>query len=212
VKQRKNRVGECYLKTGEGSPICNLLYIVYKEGPLCSWGTWVPRVAASLLNKLASQKLWCPLCLWVLLQHFWGPACDLEGGVLSSLLPAQCLQPAGRAAPARHHWTVLIQGPRRRVPVAQRNLERLWNQPGSPAHQTGNSGLPQEAEGSLINSQRHTSNHLLGWNHVCQVQGAGWKHCAVWECVKLRTWDIAWLWSECGVPIHWSVMNSYGLW
>jgi hypothetical protein len=43
---------------------------------------------------------------------------------------------------------------RRRVPVAQRKLERLRNQLGNPAHQTGKnagskSGLPQEAEGGV---------------------------------------------------------------
>jgi hypothetical protein len=58
--------------------------------------------------------------------------------------------------------------PSRCVVVTQRSLERLGNQLGSPAHQTGkNLGLNnrpafKRQKGYLINSWRHPNNYLLG--------------------------------------------------
>jgi hypothetical protein len=127
--------------------------MIYKESPLCSWG--------SAFGHESAESL--PACLINLLPESFGAlsasesSCnisgdiiwDLDGGVFTSLLLAQLPQPA------RHHWTMLIQGREplsQWVPVAQKNLERLGNQTGSTAHYTGknpgsNSDLPQEAEG-----------------------------------------------------------------
>jgi hypothetical protein len=199
--------------------------MVYKESPLCSQCS-VCWAAASLLNKLASRKLWYPLSHWVLLQHFWRLIWDLEADVFTSLSLAQHFWPTRKAAPARHHRTVLLWGegaspskPRRWVSVAQRNLERLGNQPGSPTHHTGknpgsNSGLPQEAEREFDQFSKGTQvtpSWGCVWNCVFRVQGAGWKYCAVWGCVKVWACNVSWLWSKCGVLIRRSVVNSYGL-
>jgi hypothetical protein len=92
-----------------------------------------------------------------------------------------------------------------RASDAQWNPVRCRNQrgEGSTTHQNGknlasNSGLPHEAEGELDHFlMRQVSNCLfLGWNHVSQVQGAGWKYCVVWECVKLQASDAAQLQSK----------------
>jgi hypothetical protein len=133
-----------------------------KEVPLCSQGSTFGLESAELLpacliNLLPKSFGVLSVSLWALLQHFWRLILGSEGGVFTSLLQAQCPWPTGRATPARHHHTTLIQGEGAslqvsQVPVAQRNPERLGNQLGSPTHQTGknlgsNSGLPQEAEG-----------------------------------------------------------------
>jgi hypothetical protein len=128
---------------------------------------WVGCVSAILLNKLASQKLWCPLGL-CLRTHttFLGPAWDLEGGVFTSLSPGGLPLPGAIRLCWSGGGSLFSSKPKRWVPVAQRNLKRCRNQPGSPNHQTGknlgsNSGLPQKAEGSLINSQKALSNALF---------------------------------------------------
>jgi hypothetical protein len=106
---------------------------------------------------------------------------------------------------------------RRWVPVAQRKLERFRNQLGSPTHQTGNnlgsnSGLSQKAEGESDQLSKVTLvTTFWGWNHAFRVQGAEWKYCAVWEYMKVQARDVVWLRSECGVPIHRCVVNSYAL-
>jgi hypothetical protein len=89
--------------------------MVYKEGPLSSWGS---------VFKLESAEL-LPACLINLLSESFDalsvlsePSCnisgalvwDLEGGVFTFLLQAQSPHPVGRAAPAKCHQTVLIQG------------------------------------------------------------------------------------------------------
>jgi hypothetical protein len=100
---------------------------------------------------------------------------DLEGGVFTSLLPAQCPWPAGRATSARHHQTILILG---------EIASLLANQGGEfQLHKGTQKGLGtnlgallislvrtwvqiqacfRRQKGSLINSQRHLSNPLLG--------------------------------------------------
>jgi hypothetical protein len=62
--------------------------------------------------------------------------------------------------------------------------------------------------GVLTTLKRHPNNAL---NQVFQVQGAWWKYCGVWECVKVWAWDITWLQNECGVLICRPMVNSYGL-
>jgi hypothetical protein len=131
---------------------------------------------ACLINLLPESFDALSISVWALLQHFWELIQDLEGCVFMSLLLALHSWPAGRVAPARCHQAMLIWGEgapllasQGQLLVAQRNLERLGNQLGSPAHQTGknldlNSGLPRRQEGSLINSQRDLSNPPLGWN------------------------------------------------
>jgi hypothetical protein len=47
---------------------------------------------------------------------------------------------------------------------------------------------PRKQKGRLTTSQWYTpvAAFFFGWNRASQVQGAGWKYCAVWEYVKMR--------------------------
>jgi hypothetical protein len=64
-----------------------------------------------LLNKLALQKLLCPISLS---EPFFnisvGLIWDSENSVFTYLSPAQSLHPTGRTIPARSYQTLLVQG------------------------------------------------------------------------------------------------------
>jgi hypothetical protein len=72
--------------------------MIHKEIPLCSWGSAFGHESTELLPacliNLLHQKLWCPLSLCLSPPAtFLGLVRDLEGGVFTSLSPAQCPQP-----------------------------------------------------------------------------------------------------------------------
>jgi hypothetical protein len=165
------------------------------------------------------------LSVWALLQHFWGTSLEFGVVFFTSLSLAQHPRPARRTTPGRHHGTMLIQRERASCTVNQRGElgctkepRMAWEPTWEPCSsdwfktQVQIQACLRRQKGSLIKSQRqrHSSTHLLGWNHVSPVQGAVWKYCAVWECVKVWAWDTAQLQSECGVPIRRYMVNSCG--
>jgi hypothetical protein len=77
---------------------------------------------------------------------------------------------------------------------AQRNLVKhrdQWREGNTAPQTVKNPGsnsdlLPRRQKGRLITSQRLLVTAFLGWNHVSQFQGVGWKYCAVWEYMKIQ--------------------------
>jgi hypothetical protein len=163
VKQRKTRVGECYLETWGVSKVktANEITCDYKLYPppifvissklyiretpfvlrLSLW-TWVHELLLACLINLLPESFWCPLSLclsppatFLGVHPGFGGWCFYQLNALGPLggppLPGTtslCWSGGGSLSPSE---------PRRRVPVAQTNMERLRNQPGSPTHQTG---------------------------------------------------------------------------
>jgi hypothetical protein len=157
------------------------------------------------------------LSVWAILRHFCGAHPGFRGQCFH-LLISSSKSPAYRDNHPCQELPDLVglRGgsfcpgkPKGWVPVAQGNPERLGNQHGSPDHQSHknlgpNSGLLQEAEGEYEQFPKTPKlSPFLRWSNVFQVQGAGWNYCAVWESVKVWTWDVPWLQSfECRVLIH----------
>jgi hypothetical protein len=132
--------------------------MVYKESPLCSQG---PAFGCKSTESL-------PTCLKNLLPNSFGaltlclrhPTTFLGAhlGFGAVFSPPCCWLSSIPSLPGATRCVDLREGSlspselRRQVSVTQRNVERLRNQVGSPAHQTGKSpgsksGLPKEAEG-----------------------------------------------------------------
>jgi hypothetical protein len=99
---------------------CNLLSMVYRESPLCSWGSAFGCESTESLPNCLIKLL--PKAL--LLSHpttFLEAHCQYSGGgVFTSLSLAQSPQPTGRATPARCHQMFLSEG---RDPLFQQTEE-----------------------------------------------------------------------------------------
>jgi hypothetical protein len=168
---------------------CNLLARVYKGRPFCSQGSAFGHESA---ESVSAQCFFLLNCLSVLyLSHLQIPTTFLEGlsgiseTVICHLLCCQgfVLWTIRR----RSHQEPMDSLIQRRDSSSQRfgvmashaqwNLVRCrkqWGE-GSTACQTGkipgsNSGLAQEAGGEIDHFPEATSNCLLGWNYVSQVQ------------------------------------------
>jgi hypothetical protein len=176
--------------------------MIYKESPLCSRSSAFGHessesLPAYLINLLPERFGTLSVSIWALLQHFWGPTQDLEGVVFTSCHWLSIPSPPGGLplqGTTRPCWftggTLSPSKLRRWILVAQRNLERLRNQPWSPTHQTGknlgsNSGLPQESEGDSDQLSKGTlvSTFFGGETVRFRLQGGStvlhesvWKH------------------------------------
>jgi hypothetical protein len=156
---------------------------------------------------------------------FLGCSCGIQSDVFASLFQAQCPQSV-RKAICQAPPDILIQGSkvskslslgdlRRQVLVTQRTWKGLGTKLGNLVIGLVRTWIRflaclKRQKGSLINSQWDTLiTAFWGWN-LSQVQGAGWKYCAVWVCerVSLRySPAMKRVWSP-DLRVH---GNSYGL-
>jgi hypothetical protein len=150
------------------SVTCSKWYI--RKAPLCSWGSafgLVHWVTDSLLNKLASWKLWCPISLSK--SSYISEGLSGIRRVVLSPPGGQLNVPSLLGGPARPATTrsadpgggSLSSDKLRQVLVAQRNPERLGNQLGSPLVRLVRTWVwiqtwLRRQKGSMINSQQDT--------------------------------------------------------
>jgi hypothetical protein len=178
--------------------------MVYKKIPLRSQCSafgheFAELLLACLINLLPKSFGALLVSVWSLLQHFWGLIQDLEGGVFTSLSPAQSPWPlGGLPLPALPDCVDLGEG----ASLLASQGGEFWLHKGTWKGSGTNLGallirlvrswvriqtcLRRQKE-RLI-TWRHLSNSLLGCETVFQVQGVGQKYCTVWvwESVSLR--------------------------
>jgi hypothetical protein len=181
--------------------------MIYKERPLWSWGSAFGHKSAELLlacliNLLPESFGALSVSVWTL-PAFLG-ACPGFGGWCLHLITGSTSQAHQKGYPARtmglcwSGWGNLSPSEMKWVLVAQRNLERSGNQPGSPDYQTGknpgsNSDLFQEAEGESDQLSKGTLvTTFYGVKPCLSGAGSGMEapcYVTVCESVSLR-WSL----------------------